>query len=245
MAKLLDKTQFRAALKEAMQGREAKDASFSVAWSSGKLQREHFARWAENHFHYVGPFADYLGYIYANAPDHATEAKDFLLQNMYEEELADIRHTDLLIRFAEACGTTRERVQDPRNMNPVTRGLPNPEAWGRWTRQIDARSSAGQTILSGVGGRPLLTLGRAGQGRVAQLWSDQVWLWSRGYDGGGPHGELLRRLAHWLMQEPELEDERLTLEPVGGRPQRRDRRNDRKIIVGRKNLEPHALIQAD
>jgi pyrroloquinoline-quinone synthase len=116
MAKLLDKTQFRAALKEAMQGREAKDASFSVAWSSGKLQREHFARWAENHFHYVGPFADYLGYIYANAPDHATEAKDFLLQNMYEEELADIRHTDLLIRFAEACGT-------PRNMNPVTRGL--------------------------------------------------------------------------------------------------------------------------
>jgi pyrroloquinoline-quinone synthase len=123
MAQLLDKTQFRAAIKEAMQGREAKDASFSVAWSNGQLKREHFARWAENHYHYVGPFADYLAHIYANAPDHATEAKDFLLQNMYEEELADIRHTDLLIRFAEACGTTRQRVQDPRNMNPVTRGL--------------------------------------------------------------------------------------------------------------------------
>lgn len=123
MGMLLDKSRFRVAIKEAMQGREAKDASFSVAWSSGKLTREHFARWAENHYHYVGPFADYLAHIYANAPDHATEAKDFLLQNMYEEELADIRHTDLLIRFAEACGTTRERVQDPRNMNPVTRGL--------------------------------------------------------------------------------------------------------------------------
>lgn len=95
--------------------------------------------------------------------------------------------------------------------HPVTRGLPDPSSWGRWTRQIDARASAGQTILSGVGGRPLLVLGRAGQGRVAQLWSDQAWLWSRGYDGGGPHAELLRRLAHWLMQEPELEDERLTL----------------------------------
>lgn len=95
--------------------------------------------------------------------------------------------------------------------HPVTRGLPDPQNWGRWTRQIDARASAGQTILSGVGGRPLLVLGRAGQGRVAQLWSDQAWLWSRGYDGGGPHAELLRRLAHWLMQEPELEDERLTL----------------------------------
>ena len=106
-----------------MQGREAKDASFSVAWSSGTLKREHFARWAENHYHYVGPFADYLAHIYANAPDSATEAKDFLLQNMYEEEVADVRHTDLLIRFAEACGTSRQRVQDPRNMNPVTRGL--------------------------------------------------------------------------------------------------------------------------
>ncbi len=95
--------------------------------------------------------------------------------------------------------------------HPVTRGLPDPANWGRWTRQIDARASAGQVILSGVGERPLLVLGRAGRGRVAQLWSDQAWLWSRGYDGGGPHAELLRRLAHWLMQEPELDDERLSL----------------------------------
>ena len=98
--------------------------------------------------------------------------------------------------------------------HPVVRGLPNPERWGRWTRQIDATASGGQTVLQGAGGRPLLVLDRAGSGRVAQLWSDQPWLWARGYDGGGPHGELLRRLAHWLMQEPELEDERLTLEPT-------------------------------
>ena len=95
--------------------------------------------------------------------------------------------------------------------HPVTRGLPDPESWGRWTRQIDARASSGQVLLSGVGQRPLLVLGRAGKGRVAQLWSDQAWLWARGFDGGGPHAELLRRLAHWLMQEPELDDERLTL----------------------------------
>jgi hypothetical protein len=98
--------------------------------------------------------------------------------------------------------------------HPVTRGLPDPSRWGRWTRyvQADALDAGGaQSILGGPGGRPLLVLQRAGRGRVAQLWSDQVWLWARGYDGGGPHGELLRRLAHWLMQEPELEDERLTV----------------------------------
>jgi hypothetical protein len=97
--------------------------------------------------------------------------------------------------------------------HPVVRGLASPERWGRWTRQVEARASGGQTVLAGADGRPLLVLDRAGQGRVAQLWSDQPWLWARGYDGGGPHGELLRRLAHWLMQEPELEDERLTVDP--------------------------------
>lgn len=126
MTELMNRDDFRAALEEAMKGREAKDASFSKAWAEGHLERHHFARWAENHYHYVGPFADYLSYIYANTPERFTEAKDFLLQNMYEEELADIRHTDLLIHFAEACGTTRERVEDPENMNAVTRGL---QAW--------------------------------------------------------------------------------------------------------------------
>jgi hypothetical protein len=97
--------------------------------------------------------------------------------------------------------------------HPVVRGLPSPERWGRWSMQVEARAAGGQTVLSGAEGRPLLVLDRAGRGRVAQLWSNQPWLWARGYDGGGPHGEVLRRLAHWLMQEPELEDERLTLDP--------------------------------
>ncbi len=95
--------------------------------------------------------------------------------------------------------------------HPVVRGLPTPERWGRWTRQIEARAERGEVVLEGADGRPLLVLNRVGRGRVAQLWSDQPWLWARGYDGGGPHGELLRRLAHWLMQEPELEEERLSL----------------------------------
>ena len=97
--------------------------------------------------------------------------------------------------------------------HPILRGLPDPRHWGRWTRQIEARAPGGQVILEGAQGRPLLAVDRVGKGRVAQLWSDQSWLWARGYDGGGPHGEMLRRLAHWLMQEPDLEDERLSLSP--------------------------------
>ena len=125
MTELLGRDEFRAALENAIKGREAKNASFSKAWAEGKLEKHHFARWAENHFHYVGPFADYLAYIYARTIDDGkfTEAKDFLLSNMYEEEIGGDRHTDLLIRFAEACGTTRERVVDPDNMSPTTRGL--------------------------------------------------------------------------------------------------------------------------
>lgn len=94
--------------------------------------------------------------------------------------------------------------------HPVLRGLPDPQHWGRWDRLILSSAGGGATILTG-NGDPLLVLDRAGKGRVAQFWSDQIWYWARGHDGGGPHADLLRRLAHWLMQEPELEEERLTL----------------------------------
>jgi len=123
MTELMNRNEFRTALEQAIKGNTANKSPFSVAWATGRLSREHLARWAENHYHYVGPFADYLGYVYARTPDEFREAKDFLLQNMYEEEIGGDRHTDLLIRFAEACGTTRERVENPDNMSPTTRAL--------------------------------------------------------------------------------------------------------------------------
>ncbi|WP_373070761.1 TenA family transcriptional regulator [Gemmatimonas sp.] len=120
---LLPPSEFRVALEEAMTGTMAKDASFSRAWATGKLERHHFAKWATNHYHYVGPFGDMLGIMYAKTPDWARDAKDFLLQNLYEEELSDDRHTDLLIRFAEACGTTRQEIVDRTNAMPFTLGI--------------------------------------------------------------------------------------------------------------------------
>ncbi len=97
--------------------------------------------------------------------------------------------------------------------HPVTRGLPGsdetPPAWSRWFRQVDANVNRGTSVLSGADGKPLLVLSREDKGRVALLLSDQMWLWARGFEGGGPHLALLRRLAHWLMKEPELEEEAL------------------------------------
>ena len=123
MSKLMNPEEFRSALETAIKGKSANKAPFSVAWASGKLSRKHMCRWAENHYHYVGPFAVYLAAIYSRMPAQYIEAKDFLLANMYEEEIGGDRHTDLLIRFAEVCGTTRARVIDPDNMSATTRGL--------------------------------------------------------------------------------------------------------------------------
>ncbi len=107
MPELMNPVEFRTALEDAIKGKSANKSPFSILWAQGKLSRAHLSRWAENHYHYVGPFADYLAYVYVRMPDQMTEAKDFLLSNMYEEEIGGDRHTDLLIRFAEACGTTR------------------------------------------------------------------------------------------------------------------------------------------
>jgi hypothetical protein len=96
--------------------------------------------------------------------------------------------------------------------HPVTEDLPgagkpgHPPTWGRWFRQVDAQVRRGAVIMRGDHGAPLLVLDRVGKGRVAQLLSDQMWLWARGFEGGGPQAELLRRLAYWLMKEPDLEE---------------------------------------
>ncbi len=90
-------------------------------------------------------------------------------------------------------------------------------AWGPWYRAITPQDPHGQALMSGPGGVPLLLLDRVEQGRAAMLMSDQIWLWARGHEGGGPQAELLRRLAHWLMKEPGLEEEALDARIEGGR----------------------------
>ena len=116
------------------------------------------------------------------------------------------------------------QITDLGARHPVTEGLassytdPDSEGpgWGRWFRQVDVVAGPNaDTVMSGIDERPLLSLERVGEGRVALIASDHSWLWDRGYEGGGPQLELLRRLAHWMMKEPELEEEALWVEPTG------------------------------
>jgi len=111
----------------------------------------------------------------------------------------------------------RPDVTDLGERHPVTAGLERDfgAEWGRWMRQIEVTPTGGDVVMSGAGDRPLLMLDRVGEGRVALLASDHAWLWGRGFEGGGPQLELLRRLAHWMMKEPELEEEALWAEATG------------------------------
>ncbi|ESY02214.1 membrane protein [Mesorhizobium sp. LNJC405B00] len=110
------------------------------------------------------------------------------------------------------------RLTDLGQRHPVTRGLDGsatePPRWSRWFRTIGVQNPEGEVVMKGADNRPLLLLDHKGEGRVGMLLSDQGWLWARGFEGGGPHVQLYRRIAHWLMKEPELEEERLT---AGGR----------------------------
>ncbi|RVD32985.1 hypothetical protein EN742_30950, partial [Mesorhizobium sp. M4A.F.Ca.ET.020.02.1.1] len=111
------------------------------------------------------------------------------------------------------------RLTDLGQRHPVTRGLDGsnsePPHWSRWFRTIGVKNPEGEVVMKGADNLPLLLLDRKGEGRVGMLLSDQGWLWARGFEGGGPHVQLYRRIAHWLMKEPELEEERLTADGRG------------------------------
>jgi hypothetical protein len=121
------------------------------------------------------------------------------------------------------AGQFRPQITALGARHPVTEGLAGanqgnqPPSWGPWYRAIATEDVQGQVVMTGPSGAPLLVLSHEDQGRVALLLSDQIWLWSRGHMGGGPQAELLRRVAHWAMGEPELDEERLSARISGKR----------------------------
>lgn len=96
--------------------------------------------------------------------------------------------------------------------HPVTMPLTKISNWGHWLQQLQTQRVSGDILMTGIDGNPLLILDHVDKGRIAQMTSDQIWLWAHGYDGGGPTTELLRRIVHWLMKEPELDENALNVE---------------------------------
>ena len=174
---------------------------------------------------YLGNIADYVrgggALLEASGPSFAGS---FSLARTQVGEILPVVPTGDIVTAG-----FRPRITELGFRHPVTAGLPgsgtmdadgtrlSEAGWGRWLRQIDADPVRGDVLAEGAGNRPLLVLDRVGEGRIAHLLSDHIWLWSRGYEGGGPQAELLRRLAHWLMKEPDLEENDLRAVVAGKR----------------------------
>ncbi len=148
--------------------------------------------------------------LVAAGPDFASA------DSIYRSPLAEILPAEPTARVIDRG--FRPSVTDLGQRHPVTAGLTGAESWGRWMRQVEVTpNDSAEVLMSGAEDKPLLVLDRIGEGRVALIASDQAWLWSRGFEGGGPQLDLLRRLAHWMMKEPELEEEALWAEATGQR----------------------------
>ena len=145
--------------------------------------------------------------LVAAGPDFATAA------SIHRSPLGEVLPAEPTARVIQ--DQYRPTVTEIGERHPVTSELSGQETWGPWLRQIDVTPSEGEVVMTGIDDRPLLILDRVEEGRVALLASDHAWLWNRGYQGGGPQLELLRRLAHWMMKEPELEEEALWAEATG------------------------------
>jgi hypothetical protein len=158
---------------------------------------------------------------------------------------------------ATSEGGFTPRVTELGHRHPVTAALPGSPApdsddlpdWGRWFRQIDTDAERGAVVMTGEDDKPLLILDRFDKGRIAQLTSDHIWLWSRGFEGGGPQAELVRRVAHWLMKEPDLEEENLSVTITGDRLEVRRRSLDETLpeieVVGADGTPQSLALEPD
>ncbi len=172
-------------------------------------------------------FANIAEYVREGGGLLVTSGEEFSnVNSIYYTPLADV------LPAAPAGDVLRTpykpRLSEDGAWHPVTADLSAlQDTWGQWQQQVPLSLKHGDVLMYGIKDRPLLVLNRLLKGRVAQLSSDQIWLWARGYDGGGPHTQLLRRLVHWLMKEPELDETALDLHVE----------NERDIII--RTHDPH------
>ncbi|KAA5607663.1 hypothetical protein F1188_02595 [Roseospira marina] len=183
--------------------------------------------------HYLTNVADYVREGGALLLAAGPEFNDPI--SLYDSALADVLPVSLPRTAIERPFIPHPTADGRRH--PVTAALPGltdgpggAPSWGPWARLIEVQPTGGRTLLAGAADRPLLLLSRSGEGRVGLLLSDSAWLWAKGFEGGGPQAELLRRTAHWLMKEPELEEDALRGRMVGDR-----------LEITRRGMDPAAM----
>lgn len=171
----------------------------------------------DHYFHNIARYVEKGGaFLEASGPAYASE--DLIYYTALRDILPGVPSGQVY------SGAFTPHVTPLGQGHPVTRSLVwtgghkthgDQAPWGPWLRQIGLQTVHGDVLMNGLNDRPLLILNHVGEGRAAQIASDHLWLWSRGYEGGGPHGELLRRVVHWLMKEPELDEQALDVRVDG------------------------------
>lgn len=183
-----------------------------------------FDRYAERGILPTGYFRNIRDYVERGGAVLVSAGPEFAtVESLWQTPLGEIlpaRPTGRVLSEAYLPRPTQLGLRHPVTAGlegaPPPEGDPGPHPWGRWLRQIELGDTTGEVVMQGARGAPLLVLSRAGEGRVALLASDHAWLWDRGYEGGGPQLELLKRIAHWAMKEPDLEEEALQAAVVPG-----------------------------
>src|SRR2546428_4359442 len=133
-------SEFRTQLENAVSARHSRMNPFTERWVSGDLTRQQLGAWVCQHYQYVSQFPRWCAAVYAECPD--ADARDFLLENIVEEE-SGTKHVDLLVRFGEACGVGRREVETARQL-PTTRAL---TAWCFETSRQPFHVAAGGLLV--------------------------------------------------------------------------------------------------
>ena len=111
-------------------------------------------------------------------------------------------------------GEFKPNLSDIGKIHPITKSLFNEfKDYGKWyeMNKISDINDRALTLLLGIDKNPLLTINRINNGRIAQIYSHNLWLWTKtNNNNGGPYNLLIKNLAHWLMKEPTLEENKLT-----------------------------------
>ena len=82
---------------------------FYIAWTEGKLTRNHLKHYAEQYFHHVLAFPTYISAVHYNTP-HLSVRQE-ILENLVSEEQGEKNHPALWQNFAVALGANEAELK--------------------------------------------------------------------------------------------------------------------------------------